>query len=688
MKRAVNYSARSLLVLVVLSFPAGLIAAQQPAGAVLAPSQDSDDTVPRAGNSIAYPASFYTQFEPQTALDLLRRTPGFTLVAPDTDDMVRGFAANAGNVLVDGQRPTFKSGGLKAFLGRISAARVARVELIRGAMTGEAQGQTLVANLVLVEGADASGNANVQLRGAPSDGVTPGMEANYAFAAGNWQLSTGLTASYERNRYTGRYDHFDQAGRMTAVQNERLPQNETKIAANATASRAVLGGQLNANVRYAWERERYRQTLTSDMSGEPGSRIFGREGDHDGEFGIDWIRSLSRGWGLKFVGLARTATNTFFEASAGTATESGFTSRNRTTELVARTSLHREGPHWLLPELIAELAWNRLNGRFGQMEDGVALDLPGSDVRVGELRADVTANLSARLTPVLRTEAGLAYERAGLEVGGQQAERRTLSFWKPSAALIWDAGAKTQLRLGWRRTVGQLDLTGFAATGNLIDDRPIAGNARLRPEVTESASLKLDHRFGKNGGALSLTLSQETIKDALTYVPLSSGGEALLNFGTVNLWSLAGEATLPLDRWMAGARLTAKGSMTQARRPDPFGGRRADRRDFDFLEASFRHDIVRLRSAYGISAEITSSEREWYVGQYEQSRYRPYLVAYVETAMVPGYKTTLTASGITGEREHRLRMFYAPDRAGELVRVEQRTRTRGVYISMNVSRQF
>lgn len=670
-----------------LSLP--VTATAQPAADMsVAPQRNGEASRPSDTDGIAYPASFYAQFEPQTALDILLRTPGFALVAPDSDDMVRGFAANAGNVLIDGQRPTFKSGGLKAFLARIGAARVVRVELIRGAMTGEAQGRTLVANLVLVAGTAASGNANVRLRGSAADGMTPAVETNYAFAAGDWQFSTGLTARYDRNTYTGRYERFDPAGRITAVLAERLPQNETNLAANASASRDLLGGPLNINIRYAQKRERYRQSLTPMSFGEGGSSIAGYDMDSDAEFGIDWIRSLAHGWRLKFVGLARTATNDFSEASTTVKAESGFTSRNRTTELVARTSLHRDAAHWLRPELIAELAWNQLDGGFSQTTEAVAIDLPGSDVRVGELRADVAANLSARLTTVLRAEAGMGYERTGLRIAEGQALQRTLSFWKPTIALVWDASAKTQFRLGRRRTVRQLDLTGFAATGNLIDDRPIAGNAQLRPEVTESWSVKGDHRFGSNGGALSLTIAKETIRDALTYVPLASGAEALLNFGNVDLWSVAGEATRPLDHWIKGARLSAKGGATYARRPDPFGGRRADRRDFRFVEAAFRHDITRLRSAYGISADITSSERDWYVAQYEQSRYRPYVIAYIETAIIPGFKTTLTASGITGEREHRLRIFYAPDRSGFSTGGERRTRTLGTYISMQFARQF
>lgn len=83
-----------------------------------------------------------------------------------------------------------------------------------------------------------------------------------------------------------------------------------------------------------------------------------------------------------------------------------------------------------------------------------------------------------------------------------------------------------------------------------------------------------------------------------------------------------------------------------------------------------------------------SAERMWFVAQYQESRYRPYLSAYLETAMVPGFKTTVTVWGITGEREQRERRFFLPDRAGALADVERRIRARGAFVTVVFARQF
>ena len=70
---------------------------------------------------------------------MVERLPGFTFDEGSSD---RGFGANAGNVLIDGARPTAKSGGLSAALKRIPADQVEKIEIIRGGVGGgEAAGQ-------------------------------------------------------------------------------------------------------------------------------------------------------------------------------------------------------------------------------------------------------------------------------------------------------------------------------------------------------------------------------------------------------------------------------------------------------------------------------------------------------------------------------------------------------------------
>src|SRR5471032_2855328 len=93
-----------------------------------------------------YPASFFTDSRPATAYDMVSRLPGFSL---DTGQSARGFAGTAGNVLIDGVRPTTKTDDLNSILNRIPAASVERIDVIRGSAPGiDMQGQSVVANIV------------------------------------------------------------------------------------------------------------------------------------------------------------------------------------------------------------------------------------------------------------------------------------------------------------------------------------------------------------------------------------------------------------------------------------------------------------------------------------------------------------------------------------------------------------
>lgn len=96
----------------------------------------------QAADAVVYQRAWFDRFAPRTAYDLVQQVPGFVL-----EEMVEapGLAASGGNVLVDGKRPTAKSGGLAEVLSRIPAGGGARVEVSRGAAGGsETQGQASV----------------------------------------------------------------------------------------------------------------------------------------------------------------------------------------------------------------------------------------------------------------------------------------------------------------------------------------------------------------------------------------------------------------------------------------------------------------------------------------------------------------------------------------------------------------
>src|SRR5262245_48925412 len=114
----------------------GVMAAAAP---VVAVAQEA----PAAG-AVVYEPDFFASFAPQTALDMVRRVPGFTV---DEGEERRGFAGAVGNVLIDGAPPAVKSEDLDDILERIPARDVMRIELLRGEGASASSAQAVRVNV-------------------------------------------------------------------------------------------------------------------------------------------------------------------------------------------------------------------------------------------------------------------------------------------------------------------------------------------------------------------------------------------------------------------------------------------------------------------------------------------------------------------------------------------------------------
>src|SRR5215510_14014391 len=71
----------------------------------------------QSSRTTVYDAAFFAQYAPRTALDIARRVPGFNLDLGNQN--TRGFAGAAGNVVINGARPSSKADTLETTLARI-----------------------------------------------------------------------------------------------------------------------------------------------------------------------------------------------------------------------------------------------------------------------------------------------------------------------------------------------------------------------------------------------------------------------------------------------------------------------------------------------------------------------------------------------------------------------------------------
>lgn len=657
--------------------------------------QEAPPAIVPAGPDPVYPADFYKPFQPQTALDMLERTPGFLL---SEGTLARGFGGGAGNVLIDGQRPTVKGGGITEVLRRIAASRVDRVVLLRGSDAAEAQGQTLVANVVLRADAGGSGNASLTLTHTADGFVSPAARISHARAVAGWQTSVELSGEMTRYPGHGTYLDRDAGGVLTSTRQEHTSAKAPEYGLALSTSGPAAGGTLTVNLRLnkdGYSSRRWIDIFGGAADGSPDARrdIAYDENSRSGELGLDWTRRLGAGWTAKVVGLGRleryVTDEDYIEAPYR-----GLSSQlEKPAELVARAVIAREGDHPVRPEFGGEVAYNSLSSQLDYAEDTggglIPVALANANTRVSEMRGEAFANLTIKLAPRLNLEAGMAAEFSRIRVRGEAAQEQSLSYLKPSAALVWSPSGRTQVRLGARRTVDQLNFGDFAASVNQADGRPLGGNSGLRPARLTRALLRLDHRWGK-GGAIAVEAYHQWHTGLLGYLVLPSGDEALGTIGDARQWGITAQGTLPLDKVVKGARLTVDGTLRGSRLRDPVTGssRAMDDIAARSLTAELRHDVPALKSSWGVNWTAAEQADVFYTSEVLRWRDHALWGAYVETTAFAGFKTTLTAKAIDGQDSSRSRSFFAPSRAGTFTGSEQRSQRQGAVVSLALARAF
>jgi hypothetical protein len=123
---------------------------------------------------------FFASYAPVTALDMVKRIPGFSI---NEGGGRRGFGENAGNVLIDGDRPSTKTDDILTILSRIPASQVESITLSEqaGADT-ETQGQGQVVNVVRKRSAKVNGTYEGTIVAGSRYGFRPSANGSASLA--------------------------------------------------------------------------------------------------------------------------------------------------------------------------------------------------------------------------------------------------------------------------------------------------------------------------------------------------------------------------------------------------------------------------------------------------------------------------------------------------------------------------
>jgi hypothetical protein len=686
-----------------LGLPERAAAQQSPAG-------DDQPAAPSgpATRRATYDLAFFTSFAPRTALDIVRRVPGFSLELGDTE--VRGFASAAGNIVINGARPSSKSESLETLLARIPANRVVRVEVGPGDLYGaEYSSRSQVLNVVLSAEGGLDGTVTAAGRRIWTGYINTDISGSALIKRG--ASSINLSAGTGRSRQVE--DGFDEltdlpSGELIEFREktnryfDRDPYVSGSWALERASDKAV---RLNGR----WQPSRFdleQENLVQPADGpDHQDSLFQKYREPVFEVGGDVTRPLGGG-ALKFVALATRRKRDNFDAYVerdGLLRENprvvgGFeqTQKARLNETIGRVSWTRSNLLGFSFEAGAEavlntLDYNLLLFAIDETGDRLRIDLPLDDARVKEKRGEVYVNVGRNLSPQLRVDGSLNYEFSDLTVTGDTEAQRTLRFLKPGVTLDWKPGGGWHTRLSVRRTVAQLDFYDFISVAELSNDRVTGGNADLVPQrAWEVRGLVERSILGE--GQIKLDVGIDRISQLQDQILTDEGFSAPGNIGTGKRRFVSLNIDAPLDRLgIKGGRVKLYGQLQRTRVLDPISGRVRNFSDF-FPDWEWTVDVRRDVGAFSYGFVVNDRDRFSFFRANEiDTNFNggPYATAFVEYR--PSARTSLTLDvdnvlDTTGERE---RLFFSPNRSSaEPAAFERRVRNRHVSFGLTLKQTF
>lgn len=654
-----------------------------------------------ADGRLLYPVAYFAQYAPSTALDMVQRLPGFSLESGDSD--VRGFGGAAGNVVINGARPSAKSDSLQTILSRIPAGRVVRIEVGSGDLFGsEYTGRPRVANIVLTDAGGLSGTLEGRIARDYSGSLTPQGSVSALLRRGRSTFNASV--GYENEDFLEEGTDTLRALPSGAITEFRVKENDIREQELfATASWAFDGGEnRSANLNSRIERNRFTLGQTNDVRPAVGPRRDDRLSqlyrNTRFELGGDVTRPLAGG-GIKLIGLYRTQSGKDYDDSFNIANGTllgGFIQRTdyRRDEAVTRLVWSRNSLGGWQVEAGLEGAFNRLDSDVDLASVTAAgvevpIDLPVDEAIVSEYRGEAFVNAGRSLSSTLRLDLGLTYERSRLTVDGDAEARRSLQFLRPKASLDWrpDGGWRVQASL--TRTVAQLDFGDFIGAAELANDRVDGGNPDLLPQRAWEARLTVERSL-LGDGRLQATFGYDRISLLQDRVPVE-GGDAPGNLGTGKRWFVSGTLDIPLTALgIRGGRLTASGTWRDTSVRDPYTGKD---RFFSgpsrwYAEGGFRQDLGSFAWGFNLYGQPRNAVfRRNEIDSFDGGD--PFVTAFAEYRATPKTVVTLSAENITDVSGTRNRRFFTPDRSSATpVLVEDRVRNRHVTFTLALRHSF
>jgi len=646
---------------------------------------DESSDLPTTLSHSNYPASFFSQYQPQNAFEMIQRLPGFSF---DRGDNGRGFGGNAGNVLIDGARPTSKSGGLSGALSRIPADQVERIEILRGGVSaGDAAGQSIVANVIKRKNV-TSGTYALKARRAPHGNLEPNIEAAISTNIGLWDAAFDIDVGYGPGYRSAVINKFDKNNTLESSSSEIKKRLGRFSFANGQMSRKFGDAKLTINGRIGADksdnkqnRNVYDNKLADSSTPDSQWALHEISRFETAEFGVDWVDTFGD-WKWHSLGLGQVEQRNYGNNSNSSVNDvisdtSKYNQDSYNSEYIIRNTYGYVGNAKFKPEFGVEAAKNYLDKSQDYLSNGVSQPLNNANVKVEEIRAELFASFVYSYSDKLSIDGGLTAEFSQIEVSGNNAKKQNFNFLKPRLSANYKLNKDINFVVEAKHVVGQLNFNDSAASNSTEDDRNVSGNSDLQPEKTNELSATFNWSFSEKG-SLKTKASHQWIDDVLEEIELPAGGQGLGNAGKAKIWGIDTQINIPTDGFLDNGLLEISYNYISSEFDDVIIHRSRDISDYnprDFV-VKFRQDLTASKIAWGVNYYDKFERIDYLVDAIVSFEGNRRVQAFIETTYFDDYKVKLEVSNMNVGKFTRTREFYVDNRNGSYDGMEVSNRRR------------
>lgn len=653
----------------------------------------------------SYAPEFFSQFQPNTALDMVERIPGFTLRSSGSE---RGFGEAETNVLINGRRPSTKTQSANDILSQISARSVVRIELLDGASLDIPGLSGQVVNIV-ARAVDLSGNWRYAARF--ENGTEPQIlegEVNLSGTRGD----LGFTVGLEIGQFTFTEDsvetYFDTSRIVIEDRTEDVFLRNTNPSANLALTWTPQTGRFanhvanfNASIEMDNDNNGIREIYTAidptRTSGESFATI--GEDEIEVEMSGDYAFPLQIGrfdGTLKFIALNQISDGenetVFVNAAAGqTAIRTAFAEDFKDGETIARAEYGFKLNDAHDVQVSAEYAFNFLETETRFENNFVAPVL--DTVRVEEDRFNARLTDSWQIQPDLSLQASIGAEYSSLQVVNPRSAARNFFRPKGFAAISYKASDRYSIRAQVERSVGQLNFGTFVSDRSLADNLVTAGNTQIKPSQSWDMSVEFERTDDTLlSGRIRPYL--EVIEDPIDRVLIGNNAEGPGNLDSAIRYGLDANATLLFDTLgVPGLRLELEGGIGDSNIDDPLTSvsRQVNFNEEYRYSLFARYDIP--SSNFALTSQINNDESSPFFRLDEVRTidvHRPFLSLGVIHKNFFGMQLSVTGTNLLDNIviQERDRFLGADRRLGSLSLTERFERQRGRRLSIVLTDTF